>query len=63
MLRVVIAKARFALDRVHAVFKRCKVTVGRAAAEICAPRIALRLRADVEQVPNNENADGYCHYH
>ncbi|HTV33000.1 MAG TPA: hypothetical protein VME69_07840, partial [Methylocella sp.] len=61
ILRILIAKAGFALDRLQTVVKGRKSAIRRAAGKVCAPLtvllIALCLRAASEGVPSNKNCD------
>jgi hypothetical protein len=56
-LRILIAKAGFALDRLQTLLKGRKPAIGRTAGKIRAPLGALRLRIGAERVANKENPD------
>jgi hypothetical protein len=63
ILRILDAKAGFALDRLETIVEGRKIAAGRSAGEIGAPRlvllIALGLRAINERAPNTKDRDRY----
>jgi hypothetical protein len=56
-LRILIAKAGFALDRLQTLLEGRKPAIGGAAGEVCTPLGALRLRVGAERVANKNNSD------
>jgi hypothetical protein len=53
---ILLAKPRFAVNGLEALFEGRKSTMDFAAGKICAPRIALRLRARADGVANYEKS-------